>query len=177
MADKELVTTGDQTLTTTLIEAVKTAPGAVRAVRTPLGYFSLIGTIIQAIFLAIVLGFKTDPTLQLVIVIGMLTALLGSLLTVALMAWFRPHALRGDDPMPMPGFKTGLQVGTQVVVLRPVNRNPPAAIDQIMVWKKSMNRFVGRIAEIREIDEKAKVARLDIDYGSNEWSFSWLYWR
>lgn len=77
-----------------------TRVGLIRAVRTPLGFFVLIVLVIEAI-LGTVAGVSSglDRTLSLV---GMLVIIFALVAIVAFMAYYRPEALSGLRPPPLP---------------------------------------------------------------------------
>ena len=77
-----------------------TRVGLIRAVRTPLKFFILIVLVIEAI-LGTVAGVSSglDRTLSLV---GMLVIIFALVAIVAFMAYYRPEALSGLRPPPLP---------------------------------------------------------------------------
>ena len=147
--------------------------GIISAVQTPLGYISLFTLCVQPILALIIYTYR-DAYLQMIIAIGVLILWFLSLATVVWMA-LRPAAVAAravDDRA-----AGEIQKGHSVVILKPLVRDVRSG-DGIIVWNaRKMDRHVGRVARVIAIDRKAQVARLDIDFGDNDWSFSWLYGR
>lgn len=146
----------------------------IAAVRTPLGFYSLIVLVVEGILGGVYL--RTSEDSQPFVLAGMFVLVLSLLMVVTLLSWFRPEALFGTRPTrSVSHWRHQLKVGDNVRIVK-----PPATVitrQGVIDWKQEMGEYYGERAQIVDIvldPDVPRVVKIDVDAQNNDWAPEWL---
>lgn len=113
----------------------------------------------------------------MIALIGFLFIIGSLIILVALLAVFRPEALRGDRPKMLttaPFARQTFKVGDQVRIRLDFPEKNIITDDGVIAWDSKMGGYKGQPAIITDVEEDPRSYLLDVDNKKFRWAPQWI---